>query len=180
MPGVGHQYVFALTDADETRENPAGRQWLQRPYSFLLTQNDSAYPVGEEIDTFPDVHEWWTAWWSPMVDSHGQQFPLTTVQARAVSQHSEGALNGRALRHYPVDHSILGASAIAVETPDGWVGFTGDMRFHGQQPGLMGEFAQGFSELDLLALIVDGTHTTAGVRPVTENDVYERMMAAAA
>ena len=86
----------------------------------------------------------------------------------------------RALRHYPVDHSILGASAIAVETPEGWVGYTGDIRFHGAQPGLMEEFAQGFSELRPLALIVDGAHTEAGVAPVAESDVYERIKAAIA
>ena len=86
----------------------------------------------------------------------------------------------RALRHYPVDHSILGASAIAVETPEGWVGYTGDIRFHGAQPGLMEEFVQGFAELRPLALIVDGAHTETGVAPVKESDVYERIKAAIA
>ena len=69
----------------------------------------------------------------------------------------------------------LGASAIAVETREGWVGYTGDIRFHGAQPGLMEEFAQGFAELRPLALVVDGAHTETGVAPVKESDVYERI-----
>ena len=68
-----------------------------------------------------------------------------------------------------------GASAIAVETPEGWVGYTGDIRFHGAQPGLMEEFVQGFAELRPLALVVDGAHTETGVAPVKESGVYERI-----
>ena len=69
----------------------------------------------------------------------------------------------------------MGASAIAVETREGWVGYTGDIRFHGAQPGLMEEFVQGFAELRPLALVVDGAHTETGVAPVKESDVYERI-----
>ena len=103
---------------------------------------------------------------------------ISSVPASALPQFAPNALNGRTLRHYPVDHSILGASAIAVETRDGWIGYTGGIRFHGQQPGLMEEFVQGFSGLGLLALIVDGANTEAGVAPTTENDVYERLLGA--
>ena len=96
--------------------------------------------------------------------------------ASVLPQVAPNAVSGRALRHYPVDHSILGASAIALETRDGWIGYTGDIRFHGQQPGLMEEFVQGFMDLKPLALIVDGANTQPGVSPTTENDVYERVM----
>ena len=98
--------------------------------------------------------------------------------ASVLPQDAPSALNGRALRHYPVDYSMLGASAIAIETRDGWIGYTGSIRFHGQQPGLMEEFVQGFMDLNPLALIVDGANTQPGVSPTTENDVYERVMEA--
>ena len=148
----------------------ASRQAVQRPYTFLLTQNDSANPQGEPIDTFADVHRWWLG----QMNSVGVN-SIMSRPASVLPQDAPDALNGRALRHYPVDHSILGASAIAVETGDGWVGYTGDIRFHGQQPGLMGEFVQGFTDLNLMALIVDGANTHPGVGPTTENDVYERV-----
>ncbi len=146
-----------------------GDSLIQRPYTFLLTQNDSAHLPGQPLDTFPNVHEWWVS--KPDLGREA-----TIRPADVLPQVTPNALNGRALRHYPVDHSILGAAAIAVETPDGWVCYTGDVRFHGSQPGLMEEFVQGFSDLRPLALIVDGEHTEPGATPTTERDVHERVM----
>ena len=170
-PAKENETVFAVPGG---YDGPvASRQAVQRPYTFLLTQNDSANPQGQPLDTFADVHRWWL----------GQMVPLgvNSISSRPASvlpQFAPDALNGRALRHYPVDHSILGASAIAIETRDGWIGNTGAMRFHGQQPGLMEEFVQGFTDSRLFALIVDGTNMQPGVTPITENDVHERVMEA--
>ncbi len=170
-PARENETVFAVPGGYEGAR--ASRQAIQRPYTFLLTQNDSANPPGQPIDTFADVHRWWLG----QMDS----LRVGSIMARPASvlpQDAPSALNGRALRHYPIDHSILGASAIAVEIPDGWIGYTGSIRFHGQQPGLMEEFVQGFMDLKPLALIVDGANTQPGVSPTTENDVYERVMEA--
>ena len=172
-PEKASETVFAIPGG--YTGSKVSRQAMQRPYTFLLTQNDSANPQGAPIDTFGDVHEWWDG--SPGALGVGS---ITAIPASVVTQIAPSALGGRALRHYPVDHSILGASAIAVETREGWVGYTGDIRFHGAQPGLMEEFVQGFAELQPLALIVDGAHTEAGVTPVAESDVYERIKAAIA
>ena len=168
-PGPEHEYVYKLSgDRDGS---PLAQTWQQRIYTFLLTQNDSVNPPGEPLDTFENVHRWW----SQTPPHGGVLMSETGVSASLMPQFRQRALNLRALRHYPVDHSILGASAIAVETREGWVGYTGDIRFHGAQPGLMEEFVQGFSELRPLALIVDGAHTETGVAPVKESDVYERI-----
>ena len=103
----------------------------------------------------------------------------TGVSASLMPQFRQRALNLRALRHYPVDHSILGASAIAVETPEGWVGYTGDIRFHGAQPGLMEEFVQGFLGVEAFgAHRGRGAHGDGRHAPVAESDVYERIKAA--
>ena len=168
-PGPEHEYVYKLSgDRDGS---PLAQTWQQRIYTFLLTQNDSVNPPGEPLDTFRDVHEWWRQ----MPPHGGVLMSETGVSASLMPQFRQRALNLRALRHYPVDHSILGASAVAVETREGWVGNTGDIRFHGAQPGLMEEFVQGFQDMRPLALIVDGAHTESGVAPVTEGDVYERI-----
>ncbi len=144
---------------------------VQRPFTFLLTQNDSAASPGETVTTFPDVLAWWRGTRERLAAD-----PIHAHPPAMLPQFAENALNGRALQHYPVDHSILGASAIAIETSDGWIGYTGDLRFHGQQPGLMEEFVQGFADLHLTALIVDGAHTEPGVSPTTEADVYEGLL----
>ena len=167
-PEKASETVFAIPGG--YTGSKVSRQAMQRPYTFLLTQNDSANPQGAPVDTFEDVHQWWDG--SPGALGVGS---ITAIPASVVTQIAPSALGGRAVRHYPVDHSILGASAIAVETREGWVGYTGDIRFHGAQPGLMEEFAQGFQDMRPLALIVDGAHTEAGVAPVRESDVYERI-----
>ena len=168
-PGPEHEYVYKL--GGDRDGSPLSQTWQQRIYTFLLTQNDSANPPGQPLNTFEDVHRWW----SQMPPHGGVLMSETGVSASLMPQFRQRALNLRAVRHYPVDHSILGASAIAVETREGWVGYTGDIRFHGAQPGLMEEFAQGFQDMRPLALIVDGAHTEAGVAPVRESDVYERI-----
>ena len=170
-PEKASETVFAIPGG--YAHSKVSRQAMQRPYTFLLTQNDSANPQGAPVDTFEDVHQWWEG--SPGTLGVGS---ITAIPASVVTQIAPSVLGGRALRHYPVDHSILGASAIAVETREGWVGNTGDIRFHGAQPGLMEEFVQGFSELRPLALFVDGAHTETGVAPVKESDVYERIKGA--
>ena len=124
------------------------------------------------MDTFPEVYAQWQAIPEAM---RAQGRPLLRAPG-LLPQFSRDGLNGRALRHYPVDHSILGATAYAVETTDGWVCNTGDIRFHGAQPGLMEEFVAGFAELQPLALIVDGANTERGIAPVTERDVHERVL----
>ncbi len=171
QPARENETVFAVPGGYDAPV--ASRQAVQRPYTFLLTQNDSANAQGEPIDTFADVHRWWLG----QMDSVGVN-SIISRPAAVLPQHAPDALNGRALRHYPVDHSILGASAIAIETLNGWVGYTGNIRFHGQQPGLMKEFVQGFAEMNMPALIVDGANTQPGVSPTTENDVYQRVMEA--
>jgi ribonuclease J len=72
---------------------------------------------------------------------------------------------------HPVDHDVVGASGYAVETEDGLVAFTGDIRLHGRR---------GQESLDFMdavhrarALVIEGTMLSAGfVTPErTEADV---------
>ncbi len=163
-PGIQDEFVF-VPGVDTVR---------QRPYTFLLTQNDSAAPPGEPVAPFSDVRDFWRA----VPDGLRDADIFKDTPAAVLPQAAPGGLNGRALRHYPVDHSILGAAAFAVETPDGWICYTGDIRFHGSQPGLMEEFVAGFADLRPFALIVDGEHTEPGAAPTTERDVYDRVTAA--
>ncbi|MEK7282087.1 MAG: hypothetical protein AAB037_07055 [Chloroflexota bacterium] len=63
-----------------------------------------------------------------------------------------------ALRHFPLDHSVMGACAWAVETSAGWVVYTGDIRFHGKREQLSREFIRQASRLKPIALIGEGTY----------------------
>ncbi|MBI4286877.1 MAG: exonuclease, partial [Chloroflexi bacterium] len=79
----------------------------QRPYTFLLTQNDSAMLPGRPVQPFSEALEFWDQVGGPRTDLQ-RALPGWLPQVTA--------LNGRGLRHYPVDHSVLGATAFAVET----------------------------------------------------------------
>jgi ribonuclease J len=71
------------------------------------------------------------------------------------------SIQGLLIKSFPVDHSIFGATAFAVETSQGWVVYTGDLRMHGKQGALTQEFAQATRELHPAALVCEGTHVDA-------------------
>jgi ribonuclease J len=61
------------------------------------------------------------------------------------------------LRFFRVDHSIPGAGAFAIETPIGWIGYTGDLRLHGHRGDRTEGFARELAALKPALLIVEGT-----------------------
>ncbi len=61
---------------------------------------------------------------------------------------------------YPVDHDVVGASGYAVETEDGIVAFTGDIRLHGRHPEFSESFAR--SVKSARALVIEGTTLSFG------------------
>ncbi len=84
-----------------------------------------------------------------------------------------GDIDGRAVRAFPVDHSIPGACGFAVETSAGWIGYSGDIRMHGRRGRQTLRFAEELAKLDLAALICEGTQ--AGKPPgASEDDVRAR------
>jgi len=68
------------------------------------------------------------------------------------------AVEALPVKAFPVDHSIFGATAFAVETSKGWVVYTGDLRMHGKHGWLTRAFAEAARALNPIALICEGTH----------------------
>ena len=64
---------------------------------------------------------------------------------------------GLKVLRFPLDHSVYGACAWAVETSAGWVVYTGDLRCHGRNARLTWEFAEQAAKLNPIALIIEGT-----------------------
>jgi ribonuclease J len=73
---------------------------------------------------------------------------------------------------FPVDHSIFGATAYAVNTTDGWVVYTGDIRLHGRLKDSSMEFLEKARGLNPKVLIIEGTRA---FRP-NDLDVTEEMV----
>ncbi len=73
-------------------------------------------------------------------------------------------LNGLAVKAFPLDHSIPGAAAFAIETDDGWIVYTGDLRTHGAKGFMTAKFAEEAAKLSPVALIIEGTHVQKEVQ----------------
>jgi ribonuclease J len=61
------------------------------------------------------------------------------------------------IKFWRVDHSIPGSGAFAINTPIGWVGYTGDLRRHGHSKWRTEKFAQELAALRPAVLIAEGT-----------------------
>jgi ribonuclease J len=66
-------------------------------------------------------------------------------------------LEGQGIRFFRVDHSIPGSGAFAIETPAGWIAYTGDLRVHGHSAWRTERFAAEVARLKPALLIVEGT-----------------------
>jgi ribonuclease J len=77
------------------------------------------------------------------------------------------------IRCFPVDHSIYGATAFAVETSQGWVVYTGDLRMHGKMGYKTRQFADEAAKLHPSILLCEGTNIEAADDSITEEDVMQ-------
>ncbi len=83
-----------------------------------------------------------------------------------------GRLN---LKFFPVDHSIPGAAAFAVESSSGWIAYTGDLRLHGKRGEQTKKFAEELYKLRPYILLCEGTRLED--RPnVSEEEVYDNCL----
>ncbi len=76
------------------------------------------------------------------------------------------------LEGWPVDHSLFGAVGYALQTEAGWVAYTGDIRFSGQNQNQTRAFAERLAALRPTALLCEGTRLNASGH-VTEAQVRE-------
>ncbi len=99
---------------------------------------------------------------------------------RALDTRIASLPSGLRLRHWPVDHSLYGACAYAVETDAGWVAYTGDLRFHGGRGRLSQASVEALATLEPAVLLCEGTRLLRedGPRPeqITETQVFENCL----
>lgn len=81
------------------------------------------------------------------------------------------------VKAFPVDHSLFGATALAVETAAGWVVYTGDIRLHGVKGDLTEDFIAAAEKLRPLALICEGTNAGEAT-PTSEKEVLHNSLEA--
>jgi ribonuclease J len=77
------------------------------------------------------------------------------------------------MKAFDVDHSIFGATAYAIETPGGWLVYTGDLRRHGINGDATDRFVKEAHGLEPEVLLIEGTRIDGTERTVTEKEVHE-------
>jgi ribonuclease J len=76
----------------------------------------------------------------------------------------EGRVGGHDVRAFPVDHSVPGSLAYAVETDAGWVVYTGDLRLHGREGEKTRRFVEAARALRPAVLLIEGTRANRAER----------------
>ena len=135
-----------------------------------LLVTDSRTPFHQRPWALPAGAHWSpdaAAYWTHRYTKSGPE-PITSPITTGVSE-----IDGHQVRAFPVDHSIPGAHGFAVETSAGWIGYTGDIRMHGRHADQTWAFAHALAELDLVALICEGTQA-ARPRGASEAQVRAR------
>ena len=84
-------------------------------------------------------------------------------------------IGGLRLKFFPVDHSIPGATAFAVETSSGWVGYTGDLRFHGRSSDQTERFVEEMHRLCPHILLCEGTRLREK-RGASEKEAFDNCL----
>ena len=121
-----------------------------RPFCFL----DCETPP-------PALVDFWTS--SPQSSKH---------MIPSAPPHHNSMAGALPVQYFPVDHSIPGACAYALETSVGWVCYTGDLRLHGRKSKLTEYAVEKMAALHPKILICEGTR--AGEKAgASEQDVYE-------
>ena len=85
------------------------------------------------------------------------------------------AFNKDRITAFPVDHSVPGSVAWAVETEAGWIIYTGDFRLHGKAASCTEAFIEEAAKLRPTALIIEGTRVNDDFR-ITELEVQENLL----
>ncbi|MHA1346343.1 MAG: MBL fold metallo-hydrolase RNA specificity domain-containing protein [Candidatus Heimdallarchaeaceae archaeon] len=66
-------------------------------------------------------------------------------------------INNLTVHSFPIDHSVCGSNSFVIETSEGNVVYTGDIRFHGRRSNFSHFFVEKAAEFDPVLMISEGT-----------------------
>ncbi len=141
---VAYYAPKALKD-DHLSAEQRGARW-QRPFALL---DGDRLPSG--------ALQFWNAVLKKETDrkTKEERFFWKELEGLAAPGLAPRGIGGLPLRWFPVDHSVLGACAYAVETSAGWIGYTGDLRFHGARHSDTEAYVQALASLRPAVLVFD-------------------------
>jgi len=69
-------------------------------------------------------------------------------------------INNLTVHSFPVDHSICGSNSFVIETSEGNIVYTGDIRFHGRRSNFSHFFVEKAAEFDPVLMLSEGTRVS--------------------
>ena len=81
----------------------------------------------------------------------------SSIRREIVSLKSDFKIGEFSFHFFPIDHSIVGATAYVIETQEGSIVYTGDIRFHGRKSDQSWDFVEKASTYDPILMITEGT-----------------------
>lgn len=96
----------------------------------------------------------------------------TSIQSAPLELLDQRRLGDLGLKFWRVDHSIPGSAAFGIETPIGWVIYSGDLRMHGHSKQRTEKFVREAGALKPALLIIEGTRVDQ-TDTVTEPEVHQ-------
>lgn len=148
-----------------TRERPAGWQQTAHLTSNNIPKEQRQFCLADVKPEAlsPEANEFWNwGFWEKTAKQRG-------LVSCPLASHSRCSFD---LLCFPVDHSIPGACAWAIETSSGWIIYSGDLRWHGKRAGLTRSFVEQAGRLHPRALILEGTNVRRETN-VSEQEVYK-------
>ncbi|HZI21846.1 MAG TPA: MBL fold metallo-hydrolase [Gemmatimonadales bacterium] len=109
----------------------------------------------------------------PRLDAFWGSVPgeRTSIQPAPLELRDQSQLSRLGLRFWRVDHSIPGSAAFGIDTPMGWVIYSGDLRMHGHSRKRTEKFVREARALKPAVLIIEGTRVGAGRAGSRERDL---------
>ena len=156
MADFEKEICYISRRAKEEKEGKEDKEEVEGGY--LKTQRESyrqrPFCFADTAALSPEAEEFWARSPNhiPGADNRRRKglepAPFATAPERA---------GGLPVRFFPVDHSVRGAGAWAVETSAGWVVYTGDLRWHGSAAEETRRFIHEVASLRPRLLLCEGT-----------------------
>ena len=139
--------------------------------SKLIMQNFDETGVGEQYITMKDKFQIHQSKKGGMVATKGKSRPREIKVFDSNKEFSVGDIKVTAL---PVDHSISGVHGFILETSNGMIGNTADIRFHGRRKADSEKFVEECSKASLDLLLCEGTRI-AKDPGITEYEIEDKV-----